>query len=77
MGVLQETIVEQTIGNAKESSYKSQCNASTDPLFSPLNIIKLNDLYNFDLGKYMYEQTNQLLPTPLLQKYGRIADLHI
>ncbi len=44
---------------------KSQCNA-----------MKLDDLYNFNLGKYMYDQTNQLLPTLLPHNYGRITDLH-
>ncbi len=34
------------------------------------------DLYNFNLRKHMCDQTNQLLPTPLLHNYRRIADLH-
>ncbi len=57
---------------------KSQYNASKDPLFSRLTIMKFNDLCKFNLGKYICntKQTNCHHATHFLQNYGRVADLH-
>ena len=36
--------------------------AHTDPLFSKLKLLKLDDLYKHQLGIYMYKSTKGLLP---------------
>ena len=40
-------------------------NAHTNPLFSKSKILKLGDLYEFEVGKLMYDAIHNTLPTPL------------
>ena len=42
-------------------------NAHTEPLFIRNKILKLDDLYKFELSKFMFDCINCFLPTPILE----------
>ncbi len=46
------------------------------PLFAELKTLKLCDIYDYTLGKYMYSQKNKLLPQPLLLTYSENQVVH-
>ena len=43
---------------------KEKFDAHTDPIFKELKILKLDDIYLFHLGKFMYLFKNNFLPRP-------------
>ena len=51
-------------------------NSHTHDLFRRFKILKVNDIYNLLLGKYMFMQMNNILPEPLLQKPSLCGDVH-
>ena len=51
-------------------------NAHTEPLFIPNKILKLDDLYTFELSKFMFDCINGLLPTPILEHFTTNATIH-
>ena len=44
--------------------HKSYYNAHTKPLFIRSKILKLDDIYKFELSKFMFDCINGLLPIP-------------
>ena len=55
---------------------KSYYNAHTEPLFIRNKILKLDDLYKFELSKFMFDCINGLLPTPILEYFTTNATIH-
>jgi len=55
---------------------KSSYNAHTAPLFNKLRIMKLNDLYEFHLGKFVYGLYNNLNPEPLQDFFITNNEIH-
>ena len=55
---------------------KSYYNAHTEPLFIRNKILKLDDLYKFELSKFMFDCINGLLPTPILDYFTTNATIH-
>ena len=51
-------------------------NAHTEPLFIRNKILKLDDLYKFDLSKFMFDCINGKLPTPILEFFISNATIH-
>ncbi len=52
-------------------------NAHTEPLFIRNKILKLDDLYKFELSKFiMFACINGLLPTPILEYFTTNATIH-
>ena len=56
--------------------HKAYYNAHTEPLFYRSNILKLEDIYKFELSKFMFDCINSLLPTRLLDYFTRNANVH-
>ena len=56
--------------------HKSYYNAHTEPLFIRNKILKLDDLYKFELSKCMFDCINGLLPTPILDYFTTNATIH-
>ena len=54
---------------------KSYYNAHTEP-FIRNKILKLDDLYKFELSKFMFDCINGLLPTPILEYFTTNATIH-
>ena len=50
--------------------------AHTDPLFSKLTLLKLDDLYKHQLGIYMYKSTKGLLPDSMSSMVIPIHNVH-
>ena len=50
--------------------------AHTDPLFSKLKLLKLDDLYKHQLGIYMYKSTKGLLPDSMSSMVIPIHNVH-
>ena len=50
--------------------------AHTDPLFSKLKLLKLDDLYKHQLGIFMYKAANNKLPDSMSSKLTRIQNIH-
>ena len=50
--------------------------AHTDPLFSKLKLLKLDDLYKHQLGIYMYKSAKGLLPDSMSSMVIPIHDVH-
>ena len=55
---------------------KLHYNAHTEPLFIRNKILKLDDLYKFELSKFMFDCINGLLPTPILEYFTTNATIH-
>ena len=51
-------------------------NAHTEPLFIRNKILKLDDLYKFELSKFMFDCTNCFLPTTILEHFTTNATIH-
>ena len=51
-------------------------NAHTEPLFIRNKILKLGDLYQFELSKFMFDCINGKLPTPILEFFITNATIH-
>ena len=51
-------------------------NAHTEPLFIRNKILKLDDLYKFELSKFMFDCINGKLPTPILEFFITNATIH-
>ena len=51
-------------------------NAHTEPLFIRNKILKLDDLYKFELSKFMFDCINGKLPTPILEFFISNATIH-
>ena len=51
-------------------------NAHTEPLFIRNKILKLDDLYKFELSKIMFDCINCFLPTPVLEHFTTNATIH-
>ena len=51
-------------------------NSHTHKIFHQSNILKLKDIYNLYLGKYMYLQINNMHPAPLLRWQLLCKDIH-
>ena len=50
--------------------------AHTDPLFSKLKLLKLDDLYKHQLGIFMYKAANNKLPDSMSSMLTRIQNIH-
>ena len=51
-------------------------NAHTDPLFIRDKILKLDDLYTFELSKFVFDCIHGLLPTPTPEYFTTNATIH-
>ena len=51
-------------------------NAHTDPFFIRNNLLKLDDLYKFELSKFMFDCINGRLPSPILKYFTTNANIH-
>ena len=51
-------------------------NAHTEPLFIRNKILKIDDLYKFELSKFMFDCINCILPTPILEYFINNATIH-
>ena len=51
-------------------------NAHTEPLFIRNKILKLDDLYKFELSTFMFDCINGKLPTPILEFFISNATIH-
>ena len=54
----------------------SKYNAPSAPLFKKYNILKLADIYNFQLGQFVYKYVNNILPKSCLKHIKRQYPLH-
>ena len=45
--------------------HKSSYNAHTTPLFKDSKVLKLDDLFKLEVGKFMYDGIHNTLPKPL------------
>jgi exonuclease III len=48
----------------------------TSPLFAELKLLHFNDLYNLNLGKFMYRYINNLLPSCFSSCFTLTSDVH-
>ena len=55
---------------------QSHYSAHTDPLFSELKLLNLDDLYKHQLGIYMYKSTKGLLPDSMSSMVIPIHNVH-
>jgi hypothetical protein len=55
---------------------KSNYNAHTEPLFKNLQILKLKDIFTFQLSKIMYSFINISLPDPLMTMFTVNTHIH-
>ncbi len=51
-------------------------NSHSEPLFKPLNILKIPDLYKLYASKYMFSVINNSLPCPLPNIFTLAQDTH-
>jgi hypothetical protein len=51
-------------------------NEHTDPLFKRLKILKLNDIYEVKISKYMFEFNKCTLPSPLINTITLNSNVH-
>lgn len=51
-------------------------NSHSIPLLKKHRILKLSDLYNCDILKFMYDVTNKSLPKPITNTYTYNTDIH-
>ena len=50
--------------------------AHTDPLFSKLKLLKLDDLYKHQLGIFIYKAASSKLPDSMSSLFTRIQNIH-
>ena len=56
---------------------KAKYNAHTDPLFVSHNLLKLHDIIDLELLKFMYLHSKSLLPQPVLNLLNINRDVHM
>ncbi len=56
--------------------YKTEYNAHTHELFSKLSVLKYEDLYNYEVAKFMCHYTNGNLPRPLCSLFTYSFNVH-
>ena len=61
---------------AIRSIYNANYNAHTLPLFTESKVLRLDELYEYELGKYMYGVQKKLVPAPLINIYIRNIAIH-
>ena len=61
---------------AIRSLYKTRYNEHTMPLFHSSKILKINDLYKFQLLMFMYNYYQNNLPSPLCSLFTRNCEIH-
>ena len=54
----------------------AEYNAHSSPLFVQLQLLKLPDLYIFEMSKCMYKYVNGQLPKPLLHIFDQTQTVH-
>jgi hypothetical protein len=54
----------------------SHFRSHTRPLFSKYNILALNDMYNLELGVFMFKFNNNELPNVFTQYFKKRSDIH-
>lgn len=54
----------------------SNYNEHTAPLFKDLNLLRLNDLYKLNVGKFMYKMTHNKLPLPIKHTFIQNQEMH-
>ena len=54
----------------------SRYNESTSPLFKRLGILKLEDIHTLELGKLLYNENKQSLPSPILNLFEHNSEVH-
>ncbi len=54
----------------------SHCIAHTDPLFSTTTLLKLDDLYKYQLGVFMHKVTDCQLPQHMSSLFLRTENIH-
>ena len=55
---------------------KDPYDAHTDPIFKELRILKFNDIYLLNLGKFMYSYQNDLLPSSFNDCFIEVNQVH-
>ena len=55
-----------------KTSYRSH----TNPLFAELNILKMDDLFNLNLGKFMFKYKHGLLPASTNDCFKSVSSVH-
>ena len=50
--------------------------SSTTPLLIKYNVLSVIDMYNFELGTFMFKQRNGLLPTVFDDLFSTHSDIH-
>ena len=55
---------------------KDAYDAHTDPIFKELRILKFNDIYLLNLGKFMYSYQNGLLPSSFNDCFIKVNQVH-
>jgi hypothetical protein len=56
--------------------HRSSYNAHTNPLFSESKILKLDDIYELEVGKLVYDAMHNTLPKPLSFLYNPNCTIH-
>ncbi len=56
--------------------HRSAYNAHTDPLFCDSKILKFDDLYKLEVGKFVYDALHEMLPKPLLRVFVPNVTVH-
>ena len=54
----------------------SEINAPSEPLFDRLQILKLNDMFQFQVASFVYECTNNIAPVYFRNYLTRINAIH-
>ena len=71
-----KTSIYFTIKKAIRCINKLYYNVHTEPLFIRNKILKLDDLYKFELSTFMFDCINFFLPTPILEHFTTNATIH-
>ena len=78
-GVYLWLLLEKNTNSAKKAIRciaNAQYNAHTNGLFKSYGILKLEDIYKFHLGKFMYQFTNKSLPKHLMSIFIANSQIH-
>ena len=54
----------------------SHCRSHTGPLFSKYKILTVNDMYNLELGVFMFKYRRNELPNVFRQYFTKRSDIH-
>ena len=55
---------------------RANYNDHTAPIYKALNLIKIDDMYKLQLGKFMYQVNNNNLPLPIMSLFTSNAEVH-